>query len=140
MKKIAEILKPGASRKTHFLTASLTWSTVGLLLIFRGLGMFASVEWVLIVIAFVLGTVKALLILDRTAKKNISRILNFQEGSCLGGVYSWKMWLMIIGMIVAGRVLRVSGVAPDFVGVLYVAVGWALFLASRKLWQQYFAS
>lgn len=135
MKKIARLLKPGASRKTHLLTAALIWSAAGLLLMGRGIAMHGLDSLLPLFLAVAVGTGKALLILDRAAAKNIRRIKEFQDGACLGGVYSWKMWLLIGGMILFGRALRLSGVAPGYVGLLYVAVGWALLFASRKLWQ-----
>lgn len=137
MKKYARLLKPGASRKTHVLTAALIWSAVGLMLVGRGIAMHGLRSLTPVFLALAVGTLKALLILDRTAVKNIRRIMELQDGACLGGVYSWKMWLMIVFMVLAGRGLRLYGAAPAYVGLLYVAVGWALLFASRKLWQQY---
>jgi hypothetical protein len=93
-----------------------------------------------VVFAHLVGTLKALFILDRAALRNIRRITALQDGACLGGVYSWKMWLVIVGMMLAGRLLRLYGSAASssYLGLLYVAVGWGLLLASRKLWEQYF--
>ena len=56
---------------------------------------------------------------------------------CLGGVYSWGMWAMVVGMMLGGRLLRNSSVPPLVVGVIYLAVGWALLLSSRLLWQEW---
>lgn len=137
MKNFAELLKPGASRKTHLLIAALIWSGVGLLLMIRGIKMYGTITAGPVVLALLAGTLKALFILDRAALRNIRRITALQDGACLGGVYSWKMWLIIGGMILAGRVLRMYGAASVYLGLLYVAVGWGLLLASRKLWKQY---
>lgn len=90
--------------------------------------------------ALVVGTIKSLFLLDRSARKNIARILDFADGTCLGGVYSWKMWAMVACMMIGGRLLRHSLVPAFWVGALYTAVGWALFLSSRLLWQQWRAA
>jgi hypothetical protein len=47
------------------------------------------------------------------------------------------MWAMVVGMMLGGRLLRNSSVPPLAVGVIYLAVGWALLLSSRLLWQEW---
>ncbi len=95
---------------------------------------------VFLVVALAVGTVKSFLLLDRSAKKNIRRILDYKDGKCLGGVYSVRMWGLVALMIVLGRVLRSSPLPGAVTGGLYVAVGWALFLSSRLIWQQWLSS
>ena len=90
-------LKPGASRTAHLLVAASLWTAVGLMLMLRGAGWLSSVDslWLLLP-AFVLGTGKSLLVLDKSAKKGIDRIIRFQDGKCIGGVYSVKTWLLVL--------------------------------------------
>lgn len=129
--------KPGASVKTHLFTAALLWSFVGVYLMVLGVVMQGDVATVLLVFAFVLGTIKSYWLLDRAARKNIGRILDFKDGTCLGGVYSPKMWGMILLMVFLGRFLRTSSLPGKFVGVLYIAIGWGLLLSSRLIWKQW---
>jgi len=138
-KKLLTRLKPGASVNVHLFTAGLIWSIVGIFLMSNGylLIFLAARRW-FIIPALVLGTVKSLYLLDRVARKNIVRILNFEDGTCIGSVYSYKSWLLVVAMIVLGRFLRASVVPGEYVGALYLAVGWGLFFSSRLMWQARF--
>nr|MBF0221475.1 hypothetical protein [Desulfobulbaceae bacterium] len=127
--------KPGVSLRTHHIVAASIWSGVGLMLLFRG-GLYlieTRSQWVL-VLAVVIGTLKSLFILDKSARKNLERISVKKDGACLGGVYSVKMWVMILAMIIMGKLLRSSGLPAELIGGLYAAIGWALLFSSRLLW------
>jgi len=117
--------------------AALLWSCIGLMLMWRGgRAIFAAERESLLVISFMIGTFKSWAILDRVALKNIGRIVEKGEYSCLGGVYSWKTWLLVAAMIFLGRLLRASSLQAWLVGLIYVTVGWSLFWSSRKGWQR----
>ncbi len=89
----------------------------------------------LAIIAILTGTAKSFFLLDKSARKNINRLAEMKDGACLGGVYSLKMWLLVFSMIIFGRILRLSILPVDLVGVIYMAIGWALFFSSRLLWK-----
>ena len=127
--------KPGASIRMHLVVAAGIWATAGGMLIWRGLTQLdlAQKLW-LAAPALLIGTVKSLLVLDRSARRNLDRILLRRDGSCLGGVYSIGMWVMIAAMMLVGRLLRQSGVAPEITGVVFTGIGWGLFFSSRVLW------
>jgi hypothetical protein len=128
-------LKPDVSVKTRVFLAALLWSCIGLMLLWRGGAAMVAMdrEW-LVPIALLLGTVKSWAVLDRVAVKNINRIFAKGEFSCLGGIYSWKTWLLVVVMIVLGRLLRASSLQAWLVGLIYVTVGWSLLWSSRKAW------
>ncbi len=128
--------KPGVSVKTHHLAAAVVWSAVGIMLMVRG-GLFLSgvQQMWLAIPAVVLGTVKSIFMLDKTAGKNLIRLAAKSDGACLGGVYSLKMWGLIVLMIFMGWLLRTSSAPRELVGFVYVAIGWALFFSSRQLWR-----
>jgi hypothetical protein len=134
-KKKLTRFKPGASINVHLLTAALIWSIVGIFLMSNGflLISLADREW-LAVLAVGLGTIKSIFLLDRVARKNISRIMRFADGTCIGSVYSYKSWGLVLVMIVLGRFLRSSVMPGEYVGILYLAVGWGLFFSSRLMW------
>jgi hypothetical protein len=94
----------------------------------------------LFIAALLIGTFKSLFMLDKAARKNIIRITGLNDGACLGGVYSIKMWGLIACMIVFGRLLRVSGLPFEYIGILYGAIGWALMFSSRLLWKQVYTT
>lgn len=130
--------KPGASITSHLLLAALLWSIIGLLLIAFGCRfLFITSSYILLAIALVIGTAKSFLILDRVARMNSQRILQFSYNTCIGGVYSYKTWGLVIGMMLAGRLLRASSLPREIIGALYVAIGWGLFFSSRIVWQEW---
>ena len=130
-------LKPGASTRTNLLAASLMWSCIGLFLMARGYLLCPALPWLFLALAVGIGTLKAFLVIERAARKNIARIVARPDGMCLGGVYSWRMWGMVVCMMLGGRLLRNSSVPPLVVSVIYIAVGWALLLSSRLIWQEW---
>lgn len=127
--------KPDVSIKTRIFLAALLWSCIGLMLMWRGgyavIG--TGKEWLLLV-SLLIGSVKSRMVLDRVAVKNMTRIFEKGEYSCLGGVYSWKTWLLVLVMIAFGRLLRASSLQVWLIGIIYVTVGWSLFWSSRKVW------
>jgi len=131
-------LKPGASKKTHLAVAALLWTGVGLFLFSRGaLMLYEKAAYVILLAGIVAGTAKSLLVLDKTAFKNVQRILRFGSSTCIGGVYSWKTWCLVLFMIIGGRALRHSSLPTVLIGVIYVGVGWALLFSSRIAWRQW---
>lgn len=128
--------KPGVSIRTHLFLAGMIWSVVGFFLLVNGFVLISLAEHVWLgLIGIVLGTAKTFFILDRVARKNVRRIKEFDDKVCIGSVYSWKTWLLVAGMILLGRFLRTTVLPGEIIGLVYVAVGWALMLASRLMWQ-----
>jgi hypothetical protein len=130
-------LKPGASSSTNLLVAALMWSFIGLYLMVRGYLLVEALPGVFLVLALVLGTLKSFWVIERAARKNIARIVARPDGMCIGGVYSWGMWGLVVCMMIGGRLLRNSSVPPLLVSVIYGAVGWALFFSSRLIWREW---
>lgn len=131
-------LKPGVNRSVHLLTAALLWTIIGCGLMIRGWLLIRPEKghW-LVIVALLAGTLKSFFVLDKTARRSVQRIVEFEDGTCFGAVYSWKTWVLVACMIIFGRLLR-QVVEPGLViGLIYVAVGWALFFSSRHGWQQW---
>jgi len=128
--------KPSVSRKTLLFVGALFWSVVGLFLLTRGGRFLAEGDhYVMLAVALAVGTAKGLLIFEKSARKNIDRILRRGDNSCLGSVYSFKAWGVILAMIFLGRFLRTSHIAHHIYGFVITAVGWGLLVASRVIWQ-----
>ena len=130
--------KPGLSISTHLMLAALIWSVVGFFLMVNGFFLISLAErsW-LILLGLALGTAKGIFVLDRVARKNIKRLHGFERKTCIGSVYCYKTWLLVIIMIVLGRTLRLTVLPGEVVGVIYLAVGCGLMLSSRLMWLEW---
>jgi hypothetical protein len=137
-KKDITRFRPDVSKSVHLFVAPFIWTAVGIMLMIRGLGWIGfSLTCGLLFIAVFAGTIKSLTILDRSAKKNLIRIMMLKEKSCLGAVYPWRTWLLVILMMATGIALRSMTEPGLFLGTIYLAVGWALLLSSRHGWEQW---
>ena len=136
LKEILIRYKPGVSIRTHLLLGGLIWTVVGFFLLTNGFVLVSRESHMWFgVFGLALGIFKALLVLDRVARKNIKRIKEFEDKVCFGSVYSLKTWFLVAAMIGLGRFLRTTNILPgEIVGLIYSAVGIALLLSSRLMW------
>jgi len=128
-------IKPGVSRSVHLCIAALLWTSIGIMLIVRGWGWIGpGIARLLAVLALLVGTLKSVFILDKTADRSIVRIKKFNDATCIGAVYSWKTWLLVALMMAFGITMRTLTDPGMVIGTLYVAIGWALLFSSRRGW------
>lgn len=131
-------MKPGVNRSAHLFAASFLWTAIGTILIVRGFNWIGSgTERWMVLLALVLGTAKSLLVLDKTAQKSLKRIMEMNDNTCIGAVYSWKTWLLVALMMIFGIIVRRFAEPGMVIGTLYLAIGWALLLSSRHGWIQW---
>lgn len=137
-------LKPEVSRNWRIALAGMLWSGVGIMLCRMGY------LWILSepadrVAYGAAGLVLALLAhkfaFSKIATKNIERLLQMPDRSCLFAFQAWKSYLIIVFMIALGFTLRHSPVPRHFLAVIYLAVGGALLLSSLSyyvcLWREF---
>jgi hypothetical protein len=128
-------LKPEVSKKWLIASAGLMWSAAGILLcrlayhwlaadlsgawgaVFGGCGLAAAVG------VYFFG-------FSKIAKKNIDRLCLFPEKVCFFAFPARKSYLLILLMIGMGYLLRHSLIRKDYLAVVYIAIGGALFLSS----------
>ena len=134
-----ETYKPVASSRMQLWLAGAMWSCVGTGLFSVGtywlLKNREATGFIILVIAAGLGLGKALLVLDRTAFRNIDRIKSRGEDRCFGGFLSPRVWILVIGMMLLGRILRAIGLPKPILGLIYGAVGVGLLFSSRLIWR-----
>lgn len=130
--------RPDVSKSVHFFAAPFIWTVAGIMLMIRGLGWIGLSRtcWLLFIALFI-GTIKSLTVLDKSAKKTLSRIMSLKETSCIGAVYPWKTWLFVILMMSTGIALRSMTEPGVFLGMIYLAAGWGLLFSSRHGWEQW---
>ncbi len=130
--------KPAAPARWHLLLAALMWTTVGGLLAYFGARWLWHNSGVVVRVLFgaavAAGILKSRFVLERTANRTIERIRTRGDGRCIGGFLSVRSWAFVALMMGVGRALRASPTPRTVLGFVYVAVGLALLLASRRLW------
>lgn len=130
-------LKPGIKRRTHLLLSASLWSVIGVVLVTKGWfasGECAQYQSIIIGVSVTVGFAKSLLVLDKAASRGIERILKFEDGTCLGAVYSVKTWVLVLFMIGMGVILRNSTLPGMLLCFVYTGVGWSLLFSSRLAW------
>jgi hypothetical protein len=134
-----ETYKPVASSRMQLWLGAAMWSCVGVGLFSVGtywlLKNGEAKGFILLVIAAGLGFGKALWILDRTTASNIDRVKSRGEDRCFGGFLSPRVWIIVVGMMLLGRILRSIGLSKPILGVIYGAVGLGLLFSSRLIWR-----
>lgn len=137
-----ERYKPAAKKKTLLLLSASLWTVIGSLLLSKGVFRWWSLPEYQLLIALsacVAAGVKSRLMLDRAATKTIERILTFDDGTCLGAVYSIKTWLLVLCMITMGVILRSSSLPMALLSFIYLTIGLALIGSSRHGWKAWFS-
>jgi hypothetical protein len=128
-------LKPNASRSVHLFVVASLWTAVGFILMSRGIVWLNAIDKLWLVLpALLIGSMKSLFMLDKSAKKIINRIISTRDGRCFWGIYSVKTWLLILVMMITGCLIRNSSLPKEFLGLFYISIGWGLFFSSRKAW------
>ena len=127
-------LKPAVSRYWLIGLAGLMWSAVGVMLCRLAYLWLTDVPWGAAVFVGISGIFLALIAyrfgFSRIAEKNINRIRQFSEKGCIFAFQAWKSYLIIVIMIALRLFLRHSLLPKQYLAVVYLAVGGALFLAS----------
>ena len=134
-----ETYKPSASSRVQLWLAAAMWSFVGMgLFSVGGYWLLTPAEvkgWIIMLVAVVLGTGKSSLVLDRSADGIVDRIKLRGEGRCVGGFLSPRIWILVLGMMLLGRLLRTIGLPRPLLGLIYAAVGTGLLFSSRIIWR-----
>jgi len=132
--------KPGVAPKVHLVCAASLWTVVGVLLFYRGVVYLADADMLWLALpGIILGSLKSRIILDRSARKGVERIKRFADNTCIGAVYSWKTWMLVLAMMSMGFWLRNRSVFAPAIGTICIAVGWSLLFSSRHAWSAWYS-
>jgi len=131
-----EILKPSAPVWAHAMVAGIIWTLVGTLLVCKGIRilLFDNSHLIALALSLCAGCAKAAFVLDKAANRSVIRMLEKGDGSCIGGFFSLKTWLMIAVMMLMGRLLSASDLPDILKGVILSTIGSALIISSRIFW------
>jgi hypothetical protein len=140
-------LTPRTGARLQLYAAALVWLVGTGFLLVRGV-MFVEVPgsgthfsfWILpvVLVAVVLGIIKARFVLIRYANKAVARIKR-RDHACFFGFFSVKSWIFVLVMMGGGVMLRHSPLIDYWWGrvtlsIVYIAVGTALAIADRIFW------
>ncbi len=132
------------THRQHLHHAALLWTLGGVILCLRGLLWLATDaathRWLLALLplAVLLGSLKGVALLGKTARDGIERIHRLPARSPVWHLMSPAMYLLLGGMIGLGIACRWAGAHWHLFGVLgglYLAIGVALLTGSRAFWQ-----
>lgn len=135
-------IKPAVPKYWLITLAGLMWSAVGLMLCRLAYIWLAAVAWQQAAFLGVLGVISALVVyrykFSKFALKNIDRLCQLADKSCIFAFQAWHSYLIIIVMIALGVALRHSPIPKHYLAVVYTAIGGALFMASfhfyHRIW------
>ena len=128
--------EPAVSRKALILNAGILWVIGGAILSYRGLAIAKNSNPIpaeLILAASVIGLIKGLFLFSRIVRTNVERIQALaphKDKVCLFAFQPMSSYLLVIVMVTLGLLLRLTGLAPNILMVIYFAVGIALLTGS----------
>jgi hypothetical protein len=126
--------KPGVNKTMLILIAGIVWIGVGMML-----SRLAILWWqnyagsylpLFLFIALLLGMIKGYFILTRVVSTNIRRINQLNGTNFILAFISVKTYLLIIGMMILGFVLRHSLFPKHYLAILYLGAGLAMIISS----------
>jgi len=135
MTPFKEKYKPKVPRKALFLIAGIMWCGVGIMLAsmaYGWLSAYGSNAWI-----FAAAGITAALIIHhfgflRIVDKNLGRISKLPARPCAFSFISWKSYFIILIMVAMGITLRHSPIPKQYLSVIYIGIGLALFLSSIR--------
>jgi len=127
--------KPAVPKKFLLVIAGAMWCCVGIMLIIMAihwLYIYPGNPWFFVIpgvfIALIIHHFGFLKIVD----KNLGRISRLPGKPCVFSFISWKSYLLIIIMVIMGVTLRHSAIQKQYLSVIYMGIGLALFLSSIR--------
>ena len=134
-------LEPAVPRRALYVAAALAWELAGLILAvracfwLRGLGLTAVAYAAPALLA---GWAKGRWVLGRVADKNVARIEALsphKKRICVFAFQALESYLLVLGMVGAGILLRLSPLPRPLLAAVYLAIGSGLVLGSFRYWR-----
>ncbi|MGB8646751.1 MAG: hypothetical protein WCF84_16035 [Anaerolineae bacterium] len=120
--------------------AGVMWTGVGVMLCFYAVTWLED-AWAWLAVALGLLGITISVVANRwkfseLAIKNIDRIFGLPDRACVFSFQAWKGYVIIVGMVALGLVLRNSPLPKPYLAVIYLAVGGALLQASLHYYRR----
>lgn len=132
---------PAARRKTLILSAGIFWIFGAGILLIKGnhflteSGQSGQVILLLSAAGISLGSFKFFMVLSKVVTKNVDRVKALapaKEKVCIFAFQSIQSYLLVIGMISFGHILRLLPIDRAILGGVYIAIGSALALGALR--------
>ncbi len=134
-------LEPAVPRRALYIAAALVWELAGFILAvraffwLRGLG---SVALAYAAPALLAGWAKGRWVFGRVADRNVARIEALSPHKariCVFAFQALESYLLVLAMIGAGILLRLSPLPRPILAAVYLAIGFGLVLGSFRYWR-----
>lgn len=134
---------PTINTSSLFVLAGLLWSAVGIMLCNFAYHWMLHYEGNYTILIVISGVVLALLFarfkFKKFADKNINRIKAKGVKSCFFSFMSWQTYIIVAFMMTIGIILRHSSLPKEYLSILYIGIGGALFLSSFGYFRFYYS-
>lgn len=136
---VAEKYKPSVSRHSLLFIAGLAWTIAGGILMWRGLDYeirHAHHIWVNILIGIAIGIPFYMLLFAKISGKHIARIRGLKiPYPCAFSFFNLRSYIMMIGMITAGILLRKFNVInPGYLFTFYIGMALPLLISAFRFY------
>jgi len=134
---------PAINTPMLLILAGLLWFSVGIMLCNFAYHWLLHYEGKYTILIVISGTVLALLFtkfkFKKFADKNINRIKAKGDKSCAFSFMSWQTYIIVAFMMTMGIILRHSSLPKEYLSILYIGIGGALFLSSFGYFKYYYS-
>lgn len=141
MTGIGEKIKPAVPKKLLLVLAGVMWCGVGIMLTAMAvhwLYIFPGNPWFFAIPGFLAAMIIHHFGFLKIVDKNLGRIERLPGKPCVFSFISWKSYLIIIIMVSMGILLRHSPLPKQYLSILYLGIGLALFLSSIRYFRNLF--
>jgi hypothetical protein len=133
---------PAINSSFLFILAGVLWFSVGIMLCNFAYHWLLNYEGKYIIFFLIAGVILAILFtlfkFKKFANKNIERIKAKGLKSCFFSFMSWQTYIMVVIMMSMGIILRHSSLPKEYLSILYIGIGGALFLSSFIYFNYYY--
>lgn len=141
MPDFEEKYKPAVPKKVLLVFAGTMWCCVGImltLLAVHWLYIYKGNPWLFGVSGFIAALSIHHFGFLKIVNKNLERISQLPQKPCIFSFISWRSYLLIFVMITMGLILRHSSIQKQYLSVIYLGIGLALFLSSIRYFRNLF--
>ncbi|MGQ9846799.1 MAG: hypothetical protein ACUVQP_04765 [Bacteroidales bacterium] len=141
MSDFKEKCKPAVPKKALLAIAGIMWCCVGIMLTSLAahwLFLYNGNSWLFVVTGLLIALLVHHFEFLKLVDKNLERISKLPQKPCVFSFISLKSYILIIVMISMGMFLRHSSLPKQYLSIVYIGIGVALFLSSIRYFRNIF--